>query len=67
MDRALARGACSPVFGSSSIQKDFPSYVKGGRREMEPVMIKLHGLAAPIEKVQVIAFPSMGKCSKSER
>ena len=41
MDRALARGACSPVFGSSSIQKDFPSYVKGGRREMEPVMIKL--------------------------
>ena len=51
MDRASACSVvlaqCSPGFDSRNIKMFLPSRVWGGRKEMEPIMIKLHDLAFP--------------------
>ena len=55
--------ANTPSFNSLDTQTFFSYRAEGGRKEMEPVMIKLRDLASPSKKNEVLALTSMGgKC-----
>ena len=51
MERALACSVGPPGFDSRNIQVFFSSRISDGKREMEPVIIKLHDLDYPSEKI----------------
>ena len=61
MDRASACGASSPRSIPATSKCFFSSRIKSDRKDNEPVMIKLHDLASPSRKNQVLALPSLGE------
>ena len=65
MNKESACRASSPRFNSYDLQMFFllSSLGKGGRKEIEPVMTKLHDLVSPSRRNQVLPVPSMDKCS----